>query len=225
MRALIYSLIVCTALPISCKRGEEDPGISFRSRNQRLIGSWVMTSKERTTESVRNRADDSEESEYVHNSTYSYDGTTATTVDDFTDITTYFGPPVTVSDNSRHTEKTEEGSYTLDVNKDGTYAYKNDFNLIAELIDYVNATVFDIDTTYTNNNQVVELTDYWWWDNAKKKKVLITLAGSGTYKLIRLSNKEMIWEYVYGYESVGAPEPWASEYVTNITERITWAKQ
>ena len=185
-----------------------------------------MTSKERTSEHVQKHADDSQEYKFRHSSTYSYDGTTGTTVDDFSDITTNLQSGITVSDNSRHSEKTEEGSYTLDINKDGTHTYKSNINLTAESMDYVNDTMgTDMDTTYTDKNRVLEATDAWWWENSKKKKVLITLAGMGTYKIVRLSNKDMIWEFDHDFKREGEFAPFETEYVNNINERITWSKQ
>ena len=39
---VIITVLIYTVFSISCKRGEEDPFLSFRSRNQRLKGWWKV---------------------------------------------------------------------------------------------------------------------------------------------------------------------------------------
>lgn len=39
---LILTIVAYSLITVSCRKGEEDPFISFRSRNQRLIGKWKL---------------------------------------------------------------------------------------------------------------------------------------------------------------------------------------
>lgn len=104
-KILLGSFVLVTLA--ACKKGEDDPFLSFRSRDARITGEWEMTASEYT-----------EEEEFVSNGetlsesfTSSYDGEewtiTATDVDG-TD-TTYSGGK-------------EKVYYTI--NKDNTYTFE-----------------------------------------------------------------------------------------------------
>jgi len=42
----LFALLLTTAFVSSCKRGEEDPFLSLRSRDQRVMGEWTLASME-----------------------------------------------------------------------------------------------------------------------------------------------------------------------------------
>jgi hypothetical protein len=70
MKKLLFLLIVLIALPAlqSCKKGENDPLISFRSRDARLIGSWKLVKVEGSYDRVQG-------GNHTY-STFTYDGYT-----------------------------------------------------------------------------------------------------------------------------------------------------
>jgi hypothetical protein len=67
---LLVLLAIIMAIPTfqSCKKGENDPAISFRSRDARLIGSWKMVKLYGTRDRVEN-------GNHTY-STFTYDGNT-----------------------------------------------------------------------------------------------------------------------------------------------------
>ena len=94
----ISTVIAFTAISLSCKKGENDPFLSLKSRDSRITGIWELTNLD-----------------YTETDTYSYDGTTVTT----TSTETYDGSLLTmVSDGD---VDTYSYTYTLTIEKDGTY--------------------------------------------------------------------------------------------------------
>ncbi|MEY5035195.1 MAG: hypothetical protein RLZZ110_212 [Bacteroidota bacterium] len=50
---LLSILVFCMLIPFNaCKKGDDDPFISLRSRNQRLIGKWKIIESHRTKERI-----------------------------------------------------------------------------------------------------------------------------------------------------------------------------
>ena len=91
---LFVSIIVFSG----CKKGEDDPFISFRSRTARLAGNWKLSSMEVT---IAEGAGGSSNSNH-----FSYNGTT-----------------MTISENSNGYNSTYSEPFSLNwiINKDGTY--------------------------------------------------------------------------------------------------------
>ena len=75
----LLSTILLAAFAISfqsCKRGENDPTISFKSRTERLSGEWKLTAKQGTD--VTNFIYPTKDSLYSKTSVYSFTGNTGT---------------------------------------------------------------------------------------------------------------------------------------------------
>lgn len=96
-KLLIIALSI--SMFVSCKKGENDPGISLRSRDARIVGEWTIESFENTNiETI---------------------GSTKTTI-----VQKYNGSTITLTNNGG-TPAPSTSTYKgkLDIKKDGTYTY------------------------------------------------------------------------------------------------------
>jgi archaellum component FlaF (FlaF/FlaG flagellin family) len=101
MKRKIYFLALILISGIifdSCKRGEEDPFISLRSRDNRITADWQLKTYDKVTSSTNDGI--------TTTTTYSYDGTTLT--------------KVRVNDQGTTTD-TYSFSYELNIIQDGSY--------------------------------------------------------------------------------------------------------
>lgn len=148
--ATMIALVVFGAISVeSCKKGEEDPGLTLRSRDGRLSGTWVMKSTSMTSEESTDIDDpdpDFDGNTVERNSTYSesWDGTaytrteTSSSKDDdgdsysseeslsggvYSSEDSWTSGGTTVSDESEGTyTASQEAEYTFE--KDGTFTMK-----------------------------------------------------------------------------------------------------
>ncbi|MBI5219452.1 MAG: hypothetical protein HY958_11030 [Bacteroidia bacterium] len=104
--ALAFTAISVTVLT-SCRKGPDDPFISFRSRDARITGEWKLAKYE--------RSDIDKGSSLSNNRTYTYnfDGTLMTE--------TFSGKYYNGGYRDTTWTKTYSYSHTLTVNKNGTY--------------------------------------------------------------------------------------------------------
>lgn len=222
-RLFIFFLISCLIIPISCKRGEEDPLISLRSRNARLKGIWKLTSMDWTYESRRTNETTGSYRENHTIITRNYDGTTYTVIIDAVD-TGHTG--TNTWDDSYRGEYEQELDWTLEIIKDGTYHSMYEETYKKAKIDYTDPFREDLDTTYTNNrSEVSEGSGYWWWENSKKKKVMLEFSDLGLCKLVRLTKKEMIWEAGWDSNWQLNFDPDIEHYTEYNSSRLVWTKQ
>lgn len=114
VKKLISIFVVSAILAggYSCKKGEEDPGISFRSRKARLAGDWIVSTMEKSTTTKDSDLDGTKQ--------------TAITIDgeSYTKSETPFGdnPETEVT-----TGTVSEYSYTF--SKEGEYSYISDITI------------------------------------------------------------------------------------------------
>jgi hypothetical protein len=90
--------LIAVAVLGSCKKGENDPLLSLKSRNARITGTWDLVSSDATGTSSNTTG-----------------GTTTTDVE----TTTYNGTTLTNNDNGNIS--TVSYSQSIDIRKDGTY--------------------------------------------------------------------------------------------------------
>jgi hypothetical protein len=168
-----------------CKRGEEDPALTFSSRDGRIAGEWSMVSGSIVNKEIE---------------VNSVEGSTARTVTTTTQTYTIANDKASFSEtqirsaNGQDTELKPEVNYddfdflmTLNIQKDASYV--NTF--AGEL---VGANGFPIDL-------VDKSSGFWTWINSNKNKVGINFKSidsyansllSGDYKIKRLSGSELI---------------------------------
>lgn len=100
---MIVLLVAAFAMPIldGCKKGPNDPAISLKSRDARLIATWKLTKIAGTRQSVDGLGD-------PYTITYAYDGTTYTE--------SYSGSSYSGT-----------GSFEMTIDKDGAISSKESF--------------------------------------------------------------------------------------------------
>jgi len=171
MKKLIIASLALAML-FGCKKGENDPGISFRSRDARVVGEWKMASFEMEAKSVNQMYNSSSVLVTTTNTrTSKYDGSRITRT-----VSTTGSSQTTTVDSSTYEN-------TLTIEKDGTCVYTEKHTSSKEV------------NTYTSRG-------IWLWADSKKNKSSITLSftdvstpssfTSGTYQIDLLKNKEMV---------------------------------
>jgi hypothetical protein len=103
-RILLLVIMAAIVMPafVACKKGANDPSISLKSRNSRLIGKWKLTKVEGTNTYVSGGSTVTE--------THSFNGTIYT---------------VTVSPGGGSGQAT--GSFEMEILKDGGYTFSESF--------------------------------------------------------------------------------------------------
>jgi len=91
-----------------CKKGENDPSISLRSRTARLAGEWSLSAKDYKETSISDNSSTTR--------TVTYDGTILTTVTVRKYKDSWTGKDTTVTDT-----QTDSYSDNLTINKDGSF--------------------------------------------------------------------------------------------------------
>lgn len=185
----LLSTILLASIAISfqsCKRGENDPFISFKSRTERLAGEWKLTAKQGTD--VTNFIFPSSDSLISKTSVYSFTGNTGT-------------EQVTYSSNST-IPVIKNFQYTFKINFDKKGDYKYD----AVFYRPINGTDF--------LTQIYNGSGNWSWLDKGKEKVAINLFNEGViagldtldaqtsmpyevtneYYIDRLTSNEMVWK-------------------------------
>ncbi len=116
--AVLFSFVMT-----SCKKGENDPGLSLISRKGRLVGEWTLKSSVMTAVDDHERSDDKNHSTTTVNT---FDGTSmtyATTTPKFKTIST--SPYYEFRKDTTITSKPTTYSKKTTIAKDGTYTEVN----------------------------------------------------------------------------------------------------
>ena len=113
--ALASIVLAITFTTSSCKKGENDPGISLRSRTSRLSGEWTLASSEYNSSYSRTNITDSND-KYSSSTVTSYDGTTMNSTHSYTDKSWITGKDTTIVSVSSYLY-----SKKLTINSDGTF--------------------------------------------------------------------------------------------------------
>ncbi len=216
---LISILTVVSLIFNSCRKGEDDPWISLRSRDNRVIGKWKLEeyskeykiyNKTKTTNNINNNYDiqiyDSKEEE-------SYNDNKLITNSYFKNISEEFKTTYSTSNSIFFNKKTyyyqynhynKEYSYKIDLELKKNHTWTAEISKTAILYKYDDnkLLITDGDTivnTYSDTNYVYTdsytWTDEgnWYWEDSDKDKIYIN-AGPMKGYLKRLSNKEIIIE-------------------------------
>jgi len=160
-------LLIVVILFNGCKRGEDDPFISFRSRKARVTGKWKMTSIKRT--SIR---DYTTEIFTGNGSTYTRTEQNSNGSNFSTGIYTY---EITFK---------KDGSYTAQINRDGNIAnIEGKWNFtggVGDMKDKSQITLYE--TSYKEPDYTSTSTGHYFND---------------TYDLKELRNNKMVWYAKY----------------------------
>lgn len=165
----IVIILVISSLMVfnSCKRGEEDPFLSFKSRDSRISGEWMISDISGSSNNyVKYLQDPQAGNSWREAVTYSFSGyimnQTVTT-------TTVFDGETTTNTDIYTMYRNE----TVTIDKDGT------------------VTVVSSD----EDGDVETETGRWYWTNNNKKKIGIAFDIDGDYTafdIIQLKDKELI---------------------------------
>jgi hypothetical protein len=171
-------LMVTFVLFNGCRRGEDDPFISFRSRKARVTGKWKMTSIKRTSNQTGNFG--SKTVIFTGNgSTYTYTENSNGTNFYDTGIYTY---EITFK---------KDGTYTAQINEDGDIAnIEGKWNFtggVGDIKDKSQITLYE--TSYKDQDDTFTSTGHYFYD---------------TYDLKELRNNKMVWYTKYTHTSTSS---------------------
>jgi len=182
----LLALLLTTAFVSSCKRGEEDPFLSLRSRDNRIMGEWTVTSVE-----AREEINESSNSSVVNTIIdQKFSGDSYTTD---TSITTN-------TSNYKRTYTQKAYSNTINIMEGG---------ILEAMQKYSDETVTGTNITgaLTNIQSIkTSIKGYWKWGSDDKNKGTVVLSvgvngmffgalGTATYQIQKLTNKEMVLIY------------------------------
>ncbi len=158
----IFSIIIVIAIAspffTACKKGENDPGISLKSRTARLVGEWVLKEMESNTTRTYSAGGSSTE-------TVTFNGTTKTTTNSNGSTTSTYSESIEIlKDGTYKTNYKEiEESVTRIYEGNGTWAwvdgnkedeYKNKERVCFTTTSYTSTTTvtgFSSTSTYSSN--------------------------------------------------------------------------
>ena len=190
-----------------CKKGENDPSISLRSRTARLAGEWNLSAKDYKESSVSDNSSTTE--------TVTYDGSilTTVTVRKYKDWT---GKDTTVTN-------TETDSYTekLTINKDGSFEKEIIYGKTKTNIEG-NWMWMDGNSEQELKNKqaiVLSITKYTYVDEDGETSYYNESGKSNFSSMIvidRLANKEMVFLYDTKYSDDGGSSSTKSGTATYI---------
>jgi len=226
MKTKKYILLVMSIIFIfnSCKKGVDDPFISFRSRDNRLIGKWKLeeiiidTLINKNGTETNNVNNDIKKYKTETKRNYKFDNNNLIVIKNYNE--NYTTNTLTLSNTTNTFEDTilqyyrkyngiEKYLYSvsLEINKDNTWFAEYSKTLISKtVISYstnsIDTILFEsFDTTYiSQNTNVWKESGVWIWRDSKKNKIIID-AGPMQGKVKRLSNKEIIIEDVFSFSN------------------------
>ena len=178
----------------SCKKGENDPFLSLRSRKARLAGEWKLTSSESKSEQTYMGA--------TTTTTRTYDGTTETTSQTFGGSTT---------------TTTSDYTINLTIEKDGTYTQVYTDTEDGETTTTKGTWIF-LKRSKENelkNKEAILLTQTSTTEGGETT-TMTDLSGD-VIEIDQLKNKEMIWKTHYSYSDDSGSE--TNEFTGTFTLR------
>ena len=188
MKSILYitlCAVLLSGISASCKKGEDDPFLSLRSRKARLAGEWTLSKKESSYKS--------DNTSTTFTETSSYDGTTETG----NSIITENGQPAVESYSYTSTYSCK---YTFD--KDGTYQIVTTTTSSVITETGVWSFVGKSREKELKNKEAILLTklsgtsSYTNGTNPSAEEYTgVTGAAGKVFLISRLANKEMVLEY------------------------------
>ncbi len=230
---ILATLLLSVFIFSECRKGEEDPFISLRSRNNRLTGKWKLVEEKYEYEYKSNFVMDFLElqsdfkREYCLTEKRNYDGEFITkerkVSDDEYKVYQYIADTITKNDTvildyeKGKRIETSEYSIELEINESNTWAasyhetstidYKLETNDSYYNIHLGKSIIEEdnIDTTYNYITKDRTESGEWFWEDDEKDKIFIN-AGPMRGYLKKLSNKEIIIEKnISGSNSMAYP--------------------
>lgn len=214
----VLAILVVASSITACKKGEDDPFLSLRSRDARLMGEWKLTAIAGKTTATGSETDTDPSG-------------TLTVTENLTIEENYNGTvleqkisySVAESPGSTETESTTSRTNVtleLTINDDGTAVVTTTTTPISVSTVRVPAnprpsfvpngapsansalgntwtnSFYDETYNYTSSTSKDTYTGYWNWENTNKNKTRVVIDGLGTFNVRQLKNKELILEVV-----------------------------
>jgi hypothetical protein len=182
-KILIISLVVVSGAGFlqSCKKGENDPFLSLRTRRARITGEWTMTGMTSTTVQTLGSSSSTTSRTYsdgTETSTYTYTGGSMTTTDHYTIVNTF----------------RKDGTYTE------VYTTDSDVTTIEGTWMFLNKSKED----KLKNKEAILLTNTKTTSSGGTTTVN-DLSGQ-VFVIDELRNKKMVWTTEYGQSDGGGSE-------------------
>ncbi len=214
----VLAILVVASSITACKKGEDDPFLSLRSRDARLIGEWKLTAVAGKTTATG--------SETVTNSAGTLTTTENLSVDENyngTVLETKVTYSIAESPGSTESESTSSKTnltLELTINDDGTAVVTTTSTPVSVTTVRVPANPrpsfitsgsagfnsalgyswtnsnFDETYNYSSTSSKDTYTGYWNWENTNKNKTRVVIDGLGTFNVRQLKNKELILEVI-----------------------------
>ncbi len=183
MRKAIYlslTLFAAVATMQSCKKGENDPFLSLKSRKARLAGEWTLTASERKSTSTSTN--------YSSTTTSTYNGSTETS-------------STTIVNNGSSLTTTGTSTYTVSlvIEKDGTYKHTRTED--GETVTTEGTWIFlkRSKEDELKNKEAIMLTVKSITDS--NGTITSTDINGEVISIDQLKNKEMVWVSEYSYSN------------------------
>ena len=232
IQKLALFLFVFTILFSGCKKGEEDPFLSFRSRDARVIGNWKLKSwsETNTVKSITTVSNNVNSERYntvtKNETTINIEGNTKTTSTiistDQTITTTDFEDQdfvtSTINTNSTNTTTTKyDYSIELEINKDYTFIASYTEKAIKRIVtsritDADGSVTIDSEETIFDNPSSDTWTEngQWHWLDSQDNKIMVS-AGPMMGSILRLAHKEIIID-----REEGSTDKSTNQEITNL---------
>jgi hypothetical protein len=211
LTAIVALLLSSTFIFNSCKKGKDDPFLSFRSRNARLEGKWIL----KKIDGSRTNTNKTDTTTYTSTNTTAYDGSNQT-------ITTNASYIYKGSEQKVTVISTTSYSLSIEIKKDGTYDIiettsntsltqtstpsntSPDINIFPITPSYYNlgnngsgisGLTYDGSYSYKTNTSTYTTTYRWQWLDGSSKKEYVLLNGNafgGLLYIDQLKNKQLI---------------------------------
>ena len=214
-------LIAALIMPViqGCKKGAEDPGISLKSRDSRIVGVWNLTLKDDELVSTDATVDAGDSWNNSSTTTTDFDGSDETIVTSVSNASNVGGFSTSFSSSTT----TVDGLVLeLTLFKDGTYSYKQ--TVTPKSSNYSDSGGSSSVDLFTNEKEEDIATGRWEWLDSKKNKTHLVTDDFGVVYLLRLTNKEMIWEQNTTDEVHDTETGKSFDDVDTWTSKWTWEK-
>jgi hypothetical protein len=197
MKKLLFlaaGALVLSANLSSCKKGENDPFLSLKSRKARVAGEWTVTKYERISSSV-----DAADPEENYSSTASYDGTTATGTYTSSLGTTPSTPytyteSYTFEKDGTFTKTRVEGTETEVISGNWIFLGKNKNADLAKkeaiMLSYNSYVVTEGGASDTETSNGYSDTETFLIDQLKSKEMILIQESTSTYDMETYSSKK-----------------------------------
>lgn len=216
--ASLIAIMFSVMLFDGCKKGEEDPFLSLRSRDSRIEGTWKLVSVEKSVTSTDNTSTTTVTTKETDVESLSYNGSSLTETNKNT-------LEVSGSAAENETDKTVSTySLSVTINEDNTYTYDESKTVTsfctADLSDCTPVTVSTASTVVAKDSG-----DWFWLNSEKNKSEISTGAPYFWGKLIRLSNKELTIQGTIDESTKTTSTGFSNEVTEKGTYTYKWEKQ